>query len=460
VRRVEKTAATIKRIRNVHSYSTLRSHRKEPSNPFRIFKTFVFHIRPRQVTEKTLRFTLTFGLGGMAVVLVTLQLFTGILLKFAYEPFPTHAYDSLIRLQTEYAFGQFIRNIHFWSANFLVGVLLLHGLRVLLTGAFQPPRRVNWIVGLILFILVLASNLTGYLLPWDQLAFWATTICLGMLEYIPGFGSLLQQWLMGGTQIGAATLRNFFALHTAVLPVAMISLMAYHFWRVRKAGGLVVPRSANEMPEEKPDMVPSNPSLLLREAAVALSVAAIVSAVALLFDAPLGAPANPGLSPNPTKAPWYFAGVQEMLVHFHPTFALLIVLGAALGAFFILPYLGGAEDAAGVWFASAVGRRTSVFAAVTAGLITSLAVILDEYVIDLAGWLTGWPQVVLNGLIPTVMLLLVLAGLYVVLTKGFRAPRPEAIQAVFIFLAVGLVELTVICIFFRVEGMKLGWVFR
>jgi quinol-cytochrome oxidoreductase complex cytochrome b subunit len=270
----------------------------------------------------------------------------------------------------------------------------------------------------------------------------------------------LQQWLMGGTQIGAATLRNFFALHTAVLPVAMISLMAYHFWRVRKAGGLVVPRSANEMPEEKPDMVPSNPSLLLREAAVALSVAAIVSAVALLFDAPLGAPANPGLSPNPTKAPWYFAGVQEMLVHFHPTFALLIVLGAALGAFFILPYLGGAEDAAGVWFASAVGRRTSVFAAVTAGLITSLAVILDEYVIDLAGWLTGWPQVVLNGLIPTVMLLLVLAGLYVVLTKGFRAPRPEAIQAVFIFLAVGLVELTVICIFFRVEGMKLGWVFR
>jgi hypothetical protein len=229
---------------------------------------------------------------------------------------------------------------------------------------------------------------------------------------------------------------------------------------VRKAGGLVVPRSPGETPDEKPVAIPSNPHLLLREAAVALSGVAIVSAVALLFDAPLGAPANPGLSPNPTKAPWYFAGVQEMLVHFHPTFAGLIVLGAALGAFFILPYLAGGEETAGIWFASTVGRRTSVFAAAAAGLITSLAVILGEYVIDLAGWMIGWPPVVLNGLIPTALLLLMLAGLYVVLTKVFRAARPEAIQAVFVFLAVGLVELTVICIFFRVEGMKLGWVFR
>jgi quinol-cytochrome oxidoreductase complex cytochrome b subunit len=449
-----------KTIRNVYAFFVSRSHQEEPSTPFRMFKTFVFHIRPRLVTEKTLRFTLTFGLGGTAVVLVSLQLFTGILLKFAYEPFPTQAYDSLIRLQAQYPFGQFIRNIHYWCANFLVGILCLHGLRVFFTGAFRPPRRVNWVIGLSLFSLTLAANLTGYLLPWDQLAYWATTICLGMLEYIPGIGGLLQQWVMGGPQIGAATLRNFFALHTAVVPAAMVSLMAYHFWRVRKAGGLVVPRSPGETPDEKPVAIPSNPHLLLREAAVALSAVAIVSAVALLFDAPLGAPANHGLSPNPTKAPWYFAGVQEMLVHFHPTFAWLIVLGAALGAFFILPYLAGGEETAGVWFASTVGRRTSVFAAATAGLLTSLSVILDEYVIDLAGWMIGWPPVVLNGLIPAALLLLMLAGLYVVLTKVFRAARPEAIQAVFVFLAVGLVELTVICIFFRVEGMKLGWVFR
>ncbi len=447
-------------IRNVYTFFASRSHPEEPGAPFRMFKTFVFHIRPRRVTEKTLRFTLTFGLGGTAVVLVSLQLFTGILLKFAYEPFPAQAYDSLIRLQDQYPFGQFIRNIHYWCANFLVGVLFLHGLRVFFTGAFRPPRRVNWVIGLSLFFLTLAANLTGYLLPWDQLAYWATTICLGMLEYLPGIGGLLQQWVMGGPQIGAATLRNFFALHTAVLPAAMVSLMAYHFWRVRKAGGLVVPRSPGETPDEKPAAIPSNPHLLLREAAVALSGIAIVSAAALLFDAPLGAPANPGLSPNPTKAPWYFAGVQEMLVHFHPTFAWLILLGAALGVFFVLPYRAGGEETAGVWFASTVGRRTSAFAAAAAGLITSLAVILDEYVIDLAGWMIGWPPVVLHGLIPAALLLLMLAGLYVVLAKVFRAARPEAIQAVFVFLAVGLVELTVICIFFRVEGMQLGWVFR
>jgi quinol-cytochrome oxidoreductase complex cytochrome b subunit len=448
----------IKTISNVFAFFASRSHREVPSTPFRIFRTFVFHIRPRLVTEKTLRFTLTFGLGGMAVVLVSLQLFTGILLKFAYEPFPAQAYDSLIRLQTQFPFGQFIRNIHYWCANFLVGVIFLHGLRVFFTGAFRPPRRVNWVIGLSLFFLTLAANLTGYLLPWDQLAYWATTICLGMLEYIPGVGGLLQQWGMGGPQIGAATLRNFFALHTAVLPAVMVSLMAYHFWRVRKAGGLVVPRSPGEMPAEKPAAVPSHPSLLLREAAVALSGVAIVSAVALLFDAPLGAPANPGLSPNPTKAPWYFAGVQELLVHFHPAFALLIVLGAALGAFFILPYLAGGEETAGVWFASAVGRRTSVFGAAAAGLITSLAVILDEFVIDLAGWLIGWPRVVLNGLIPTALLLLLLAGVCVVVKKVFQTPRPEMVQAVVVFLIVGFLELTLICIFFRVEGMRLGWI--
>jgi quinol-cytochrome oxidoreductase complex cytochrome b subunit len=435
-------------------------HPEGPTSPHFIFRNFVFHIRPRMVTEKTLRLTLSFSLGGIAVVLVALQLFTGILLKFVYEPLPTRAYDSLIHLQAQFLFGQFIRNMHFWSANFLVGVIFLHSLRVFFTGAFRPPRRVNWIVGLSLFGLVLAANLTGYLLPWDQLAYWATTICLGMLEYIPAFGSLLQQWIMGGPQIGAATLRKFFALHTAVLPAAIVALMAFHFWRVRKAGGLVVPRSPNDSPEEKPAMVPSNPNLLLREAAVALSAIAMVSVVALFLDAPLGPPANPGLSPNPTKAPWYFAGIQEMLVHFHPTVALMIVLALLLGAFCLLPFLGGDAASAGVWFASTVGRRTAVFAAAAAGLATPIAVVLDEYVIDFAGWLAGWPRMVSNGLIPAGLFVAVVAGVAFAVRTVFRAHRPEVVQAVFVFLIVGFVELTLICIFFRGEGMKLGWALR
>ncbi len=412
------------------------------------------------VAEKTTRFTLTFGLGGIAVVFVTLQLFTGMLLKFAYEPFPTQAYDSVTRLQAGFPFGQFIRNIHFWSANLLVGVMSLHGLRVFFTHAFRPPRRVNWMIGLSLFVLVLAANLTGYLLPYDQLAYWATTICIGMLEYIPIFGTRLQQWVMGGSQVGPSTLRNFFALHTAVLPVAIVSLMAYHFWRIRKAGGLVIPRSPGESAEEKPAMVPSNPNLLLREAIVALAAIAFVLAVALIFDAPLGPPANPGLSPNPTKAPWYFAAVQEMLVHFHPTFALMIVLALALGAFAILPYAGSGAAFSGVWFASAIGRRTAAAGAAAAAVISPLAVVLGEYVVDLGKWMPGWPQVVSTGFIPTVLFMAVLLGIYAAARTAFRASRPEALQAVVAFMAVMFVILTLICTFFRVEGMKLGWVFR
>ena len=296
----------------------------QPQRRFNLLGTLVLHFRPRRVPERCLRYTLTWGLGGMAAVLVTLQLFTGILLKFAYGPVPTQAYESLVRLQEGFLFGQWVRNIHFWSANLLVVVVGLHGLRVFFTGGFHPPRRLNWVVGLGLFILVLASNLTGYLLPWDQLAYWATTICVGMLEYIPLAGSRLQQLVLGGPQIGPATLRNFFALHTAVVPILIVMLMAFHFWRVRKAGGLVIPRSPAEAPDDQPTMVPTQPDLLLREAAVALATVAGVLALSLLLDAPMGQPANPGLSPNPTKAPWYFAGIQELLMHFHPSFALLI----------------------------------------------------------------------------------------------------------------------------------------
>jgi quinol-cytochrome oxidoreductase complex cytochrome b subunit len=425
---------------------------------FNPLATLVLHFRPRRVAEKTLRFTLTWGLGGTAAVLVFLQLFTGILLKFAYGPVPTQAYESLVRLQEGFLFGQLVRNMHFWSANLLVVVVCLHSLRVFFTGGFHPPRRLNWVVGLSLFILVLASNLTGYLLPWDQLAYWATTICVGMLEYIPLIGSRLQQIVLGGREIGPATLRTFFALHTAILPAMVVMLMAFHFWRVRKAGGLVIPRSSAEEPDDKPVMVPTNPDLLLREAAVALATIAGVLVLSLLSDAPMGQPANPGLSPNPTMAPWYFAGIQELLMHFHPSFALLIAAALTVGAFY-LPYLNYHEAPAGVWFASANGRRTALVAALAAVVATPIAVVLDEYAVDFSAIMPGWPQAFSLGLVPTVLLIAVVAGLYVLMKRKFQASRLESVQTVFVFLAVGWVILTVTCVFFRGQGMKLKWPF-
>ena len=430
----------------------------QPQRRFNLLGTLALHFRPRRVPERCLRYTLTWGLGGMAAVLVTLQLFTGILLKFAYGPVPTQAYESLVRLQEGFLFGQWVRNIHFWSANLLVVVVGLHGLRVFFTGGFHPPRRLNWVVGLGLFILVLASNLTGYLLPWDQLAYWATTICVGMLEYIPLAGSRLQQLVLGGPQIGPATLRNFFALHTAVVPILLVMLMAFHFWRVRKAGGLVIPRSPAEAPDDQPTMVPTQPDLLLREAAVALATVAGVLALSLLLDAPMGQPANPGLSPNPTKAPWYFAGIQELLMHFHPSFALLIAAALMAGAFY-LPYLDYRETPAGVWFASANGRRTALVAALAAAVATPLAVVLDEYAVDFSAMMPGWPPAFSLGVVPTALCVAVVAGVYVLMKRKFQASRLESVQAVFVFLAVGWVISTVTCVLFRGQGMKLRWPF-
>ncbi len=422
-----------------------------------VLRYLILHLRPTTVPEETLRFTLSWGLGGMAVVLVTLQLVTGVLLKFAYEPVPAQAYASILRLQNDVLFGQFIRNIHHWSANFLVLVVFLHLLRAFFTGAFHPPRQFNWVIGLCLLVLVLLSNFTGYLLPWDQLAYWGTTICVGMLEYVPGIGVWLQNMIRGSTEIGPDTLRVFFATHTAVLPFLIVGLMAFHFWRVRKAGGLVCRSSGEEGPEPPAGRAPTMPNLLLREGVVALALAASVFTLSAIVDAPLGSPANPGLSPNPTKAPWYFAGIQEMLFHFHPSFAAFVIPVLLFGTVLVLPYIDYGTAGGGVWFVSRKGGRMAVVAAVAAFLLIPVVIVFDEYVVDFPAWLPGLPLAITNGLIPAVILFAVFAALYFVLMRTFSASRLEAVQAVFVFLVVSFVLLTVTCVWFRDQGMKLMW---
>ena len=195
----------------------------------RYLNTFILHFRPRSVPERTLDFTLTWGLGGMAFVLLMLLMGTGLLLKFYYLPFPEKAYESILYLENGVLFGRLIRNIHHWSANLALLVVFLHFIRVFLTGAFHPPRRFNWVIGLSLFLLMLLSNFTGYLLPWDQLSYWAVTISVGMLEYIPVAGLWFQELIQGGTEVGPATLSNFYAIHTAVLPGLLIFFSVVSF---------------------------------------------------------------------------------------------------------------------------------------------------------------------------------------------------------------------------------------
>jgi quinol-cytochrome oxidoreductase complex cytochrome b subunit len=334
----------------------------------------------------------------MAVVLVFLLLGTGVLLKFVYQPIPEKAYESILHLQRDVLFGRLIRNIHHWSANALIIVAFLHLLRVFFTGAFHTPRQFNWVIGSGLFLGVLFSNFTGYLLPWDQLAFWAITICTGGLEYIPWIGLWLQKLIQGGPEVGPGTLSNFFAIHTAILPAFLLILMPFHFWRIRKAGGLVIPRGPEQSSGDRGPSVPAIPNLLLREIVVALVLLASVLVFSMLFNAPLGDKANPGLSPNPTKAPWYFMGIQEMLLHFHPIFALFVIPLLMVIALLALPYINYELNTAGVWFASTKGRRMALIAGVAAVIGTPLGILADEYLIEVAARLPAIPIFVPIGI--------------------------------------------------------------
>ena len=430
---------------------------EKPRGTRHFFNALILHFRPRVVKERTLRFTLTWGLGGMAAVLVFVLMGTGLLLKFAYEPFPGRAYDSILRLQNEVLFGQLIRNIHHWSANLLLLVVFLHFLRVFFTGAFHPPRQFNWIFGLGLFVTVLLSNFTGYLLPWDQLAYWAITICTGMLEYVPFIGETLQRWLRSGSEIGPTTLSNFYAIHTAILPVCIIILMMFHFWRVRKAGGLVMPRELDENVSSSGETVPAIPNLILREVVVALVLIAVIMVWSVIITAPLEAKANPGLSPNPTKAPWYFMGFQEMLLHFHPVFALFVIPLLLMLALVGVPYIRYPTMTAGVWFVSSKGRQMALLSALVAIVVTPAAILADEYLIDFLAWMPSVPSLVSTGMIPFVLVVAGVWGFHGVMKRKYAPDKQEAVQTLFVFFLTAFIILTATGIWFRGSGMALTW---
>jgi quinol-cytochrome oxidoreductase complex cytochrome b subunit len=458
-----------------------------------VFDTLLLHFRPIRVREETIRYSHTFGLGGSSLVLFLILVSTGVLLMFAYEPSPGGAYDSVVSLQTDVFFGKLIRNMHHWSANFLIAFLVLHLLRVYFTGAYYAPRQFNWVVGLLLLGCVLFSNFTGYLLPWDQLSYSAATIVTGMLAYVPVVGGWLQSVIRGGEEIGGATLIIFYAAHTTVIPVLFIVLASFHFWRVRKARGVVVPRSpgagfvpgvgadGSEGEDEsarkgegmgkstgdgegervsgkaKPNYVLTLPNLILREFSVALVLIAFVMVVAILFDARLGDPANPGMSPNPAKAPWYFLGFQELLLHFDPLFAVLVIPLLATIGLVLIPYLKYDRETSGIFMMSHQGRFLGLIAAVVAVVVTLVWVIVDEHLVDFSAWIPGVPPVVANGVVPALILFVFLAGIYAWFKKRENTTNNEAVQAMFILLAAGFAVLTIIGVWFRGEGMALVW---
>lgn len=408
----------------------------------------VLHLHPRTVPAGTVRFSLSWGLGGMAATLAGLLFLTGVLLLLAYEPSAGRAYDSVRILTAEVPFGAWVRNIHHAAANLLVVVTVLHLLRVVLTGAFGPGRRLNWIIGLCLLFLILAANFTGYLLPWDQLAYWAVTISTAMLGYIPVCGDWLREFFRGGAEIGPATLSNFYVLHVAVIPGSLLVLLFWHFWLVRRAGGLVTGEDGGG------ERVPVVPDLLAREAAVGLSLVAFVLFLAMVWQAPLLEQANPAMSPNPTKAPWYFQGFQELLLHLHPAYAVFVwplLTGVSLA---LVPFWRGSALPGGTWFGSRRGLR----AAVTGGLLgaaLAVALVLADHYLTQSGGAAATGTALARGLVPTLAGGGLIAGLHLLLVRVFGCTRAEAVAAWIVLLLAALCALTVVGVWFRGAEMHL-----
>jgi quinol-cytochrome oxidoreductase complex cytochrome b subunit len=204
-------------------------------------------------------------------------------------------------------------------------------------------------------------------------------------------------------------------------------------------------------------MVPTSPNLVFREMVVALVLIAGVLLIAAVFDAPLLAQANPGMSPNPAKAPWYFMGVQELLVHLHPAYAVLVMPLLTMAFLVFLPYLNYGEAPSGLWFHSAQGRRMALLAAGAALVSAPAAILGNEHVLSLPKLFPSLPQAVSNGLFPAGVLVLLVLGFFALVRWRLGASRIESVQAVFTLLAVGFVVLTLTGVFFRGAAMRLAW---
>jgi quinol-cytochrome oxidoreductase complex cytochrome b subunit len=411
----------------------------------------ILHLHPTKVPVKALRFSYTWGLGGISALLAVILTVTGILLSFRYEPNVDRAYTSILQIETQMAFGSLFRSVHHWSANLLVIITFLHLLRVFLTGGYKKGRAMNWFIGVLLLLVVLAFNFTGYLLPWDQLAYWAITVSTSLLSYIPAIGNKLSGFVLGGPEIGQGALSNFYGLHVSVLPMVLITMMAYHFWKIRKNGGISQPERNDK---ETIQTATTIPHLVSREFAAAGVVLAGVILWAMWLPAPLDSLANPAISPNPAKAAWYFLGLQELLLHMN-ALAAMSLAGIVLIGIVVLPLLDKRQNDIGVYFRSTIGRKTALLGFLLGVTLVPILVIVDEFWLDWGNLLTTWPSTVTNGLVPLLLSLIGLALIYG-LMRLLRSNHSEALLGLGSFVFTGLIVLTIIGIYFRGPNMALA----
>ena len=295
-------------------------------------------------------------LGSATLFLIVLQVITGITLTLSYVPSPDHAYDSIKYIDV-LPFGAIVRGLHQWGASLLVLVIGLHVLRVFAWAAYKYPRELNWVIGALLFFVVLAFAFTGYLLPWDQKAYWATVVGTNIAGQAPVIGGAVLEFLRGGEQLGAVTLARFYGIHVWVLPAALFGLVGVHLFAVVRQGIAAPPRrvpltepvpgesrraaSEREYAAEKRTGKPFWKALL-PDTIVALTLLALALAAAIFIGAPLEERADPNAIGYVPRPDWYFLDLFQLLWYFTGEFESLLIFGffTVVGLVFILvPFL-------------------------------------------------------------------------------------------------------------------------
>ncbi len=283
--------------------------------------------------------------GSVTLFLFLLQAITGMFLVLYYAPTPDHAYDSVRFIQEEVPFGSFVRGLHHWGATAMMIAIGLHMLQVYLYGAYKPPREPIWIAGVLLLILTLAFGFTGYLLPWDQKAYWATQVGINMVGTAPWVGGFLARILRGGSELGALTLTRFFAIHTLFLPAVIIVLIAAHLFILRRLG------AAGPWDEARAKRFsePFYPRQVFMDAVAMGLVFVAVAVLAAYVPAHLADPANPADASFRPVPEWYFLFYYQLLKYSKgpwevvTTFVLPVLFFATL---FALPFLGRRRERA------------------------------------------------------------------------------------------------------------------
>jgi cytochrome b-561 len=374
-----------------------------------IVRNFLLHWFPNKVSRASLSVTYSFWLGTISALLFLILTLTGVVLMFLYVPSVERAYSSVKDLEYTISFGPLLRSVHRVSAHLMVAVVFLHMVRVFLTGAYKnglpsgQNRPLNWVIGVFMLLVTMFLSFTGYLLPWDQLAYWAVTVGTNIAQAVPLIGEQARYFLLGGHEINQNTLIRFYVLHCVFLPGLLGGLFAWHMWRIHKDGGLAsydalvtrqkaepVPPTASKtysllgitagrsaaveavVVDEDRLLVRSVPDFVRRLLLVGLLTFAIASVLALWLGAPLEEAANPQVTPNPAKAPWYFLWLQELVTITTFSLGSFTVSGALVGGVLVpgllvllalvWPYLDStSRTTAGVWFPAERRRQNLIF---------------------------------------------------------------------------------------------------